>query len=653
MRTFRARRIAVASATLIVMAAVIVGQLLDAGNRKVENVGFAAGIAVPFTILGALVLASLPRHPVGRLMTAAGVTAAVNLVALSWTDWTPLARLAQWTWCPVVGLVFLAILLFPDGRLPSRRWRAVAAAIVVGTTVGTVMLAAAAVDQPRFATAPGARLHLWASWLVYLFRYPAYLAAAGFLGALVSLGARWRRADLETRRQLVCLLPAGIGMLLGLALDVSGLGGAWAVAAVAVPLGMAVAILRHHLYDVDLVVNRTIVWLVMTGLVLLGFVAIVALTGKIFPHHANNATLIASGLVVVAFQPVHRRVQHGVDHLLYGDRDDPYLVIARLAEVLGCTVEPTAVMPLVTGTIAGSLHVPYVAVELEEPDGPVVVAEHGRPVTMTESFDMVSRGERIGRLRVGRRSTGARFSRHECRLLRNIARQAAVAAEATRLNRDLQTSREQLVTAREEERRRLRRDLHDGLGPSLAGMSLQVRAALRSLPGDSRAAQILAAVGADLKSCTAAVRQLVDELRPPVLDRGLEAAIRAECRRFDAGPLAVEYDLRGTLEGLPAAIEVAAFRIVAEALTNASRHSHGSTCRVWIHRNESLTVDVVDDGVGIGTSPPGVGLSSMRERAAELGGSCVIGDAPGGGTSVRLDLPLEPVHRAVHTVGQP
>jgi signal transduction histidine kinase len=310
-------------------------------------------------------------------------------------------------------------------------------------------------------------------------------------------------------------------------------------------------------------------------------------------------------------------------------------------------------MPLVTGTIAGSLQVPYVAVELEECDGPVVVAEHGRAVAMIESFDLVSHGERIGRLRVGRRSTGARFSRHECRLLRDIAHQAAVAAEATRLNRDLQASRERLVTAREEERRRLRRDLHDGLGPSMAGMSLQVRAALRAVPPDSRAAQILEAVCVDLKSCTASVRQLVDELRPPVLDRGLEAAIRAECRRFGAGPLSVECEVRGTLEGMPAAVEVVAFRVVAEALTNAWRHSHATTCRVWIHRNQALDVEVVDDGVGIGASVPGVGLSSMRERAAELGGRCVVGEVPGGGTAVRLELPLEPAHRVLHAVGQP
>ncbi|MFN2496977.1 MAG: histidine kinase, partial [Pseudonocardiaceae bacterium] len=201
------------------------------------------------------------------------------------------------------------------------------------------------------------------------------------------------------------------------------------------------------------------------------------------------------------------------------------------------------VMPLATGTIADSIQVPYVAVALQERDGPVLVAEHGRPLNMTESFDMVSHGKRIGRLLVARRSAGSRLSRHECRLLRNAALQATVAAEATRLNRDLQSSMQRLVTAREEERRRLRRDLHDGLGPSLAGMSMQVRAARKLLPGDCRAAEILDAVAGDLKSCAVEVRQLVDELRPPALDRGLEAALRAECARFDAAGLSVHCEV--------------------------------------------------------------------------------------------------------------
>ncbi len=180
---------------------------------------------------------------------------------------------------------------------------------------------------------------------------------------------------------------------------------------------------------------------------------------------------------------------------------------------------------------------------------------------------------------------------------------------------------------------------------------MQLRAARRLLPGDGRAAEILDALTTDLTSCTGDVRQLVDELRPPVLDRGLDAALRAECRRFDVAGLSVRYEMDGSLDELPAAVEVAAFRIVAEALTNVARHSRATSCRVGVHGDGALRVEVVDDGIGIAPSArAGVGLHSMRERAAELGGDCIIGPAPGRGTSVRLELPLAPAKPSVHSV---
>ena len=644
----------VAAAGIAVFAVVILGQFVGGGNVRGEAIGLVSGIAVPFTVLGLLVLMSTRRHPVGGLMTAAGLAATVSLVGLSWGGFTPLIWLGQWPWWIGIGSIFLAILLFPDGRLPSPRWRPVATLIVTGTAVAAVGFAVAAVDNPELLTNIRP-LHPWAEIVGKITVAAALLTVLGYLGALWSLWTRWRRADAVMRRQLMCLLPACLVLLIGMVLEWYGVDGAWALLVAAVPLGMAVAILRYRLYDVDLVVNRTIVWFLMTALVVVGVTAVVRiLSSALFDVSSGSAQLLSIGLAVVTFQPLHRRVQRGVDHLLYGDRDDPYLVIARLGEVLGRTVDPTAVMPLVTGTIAQSLQVPYVAVELQERDGLVLAAEHGRPLNVTESFDMVSHGERIGRLLVARRSTGSRFSRHECRLLRDAALQAAVAAEATRLNRDLQTSRERLVTAREEERRRLRRDLHDGLGPSLAGMSMQLRAALRLLPDDSRAAEILDALTTDLTSCTVEVRQLVDELRPPALDRGLETALRAECRRFDAAGLSVRYEVAGSLDELPAAVEVATFRILAEALTNVARHSQADTCHVAVHRNGALQVEIVDDGIGISSSAhAGVGLHSMRERAAELGGDCLIGPAPGRGTSVRLELPLGPAQRAAHSVEQP
>jgi two-component system NarL family sensor kinase len=307
------------------------------------------------------------------------------------------------------------------------------------------------------------------------------------------------------------------------------------------------------------------------------------------------------------------------------------------------------VLPLLTSTIGQSLRVPYVAVELPGADGPRRHAEHGQATTTVEAFAMLAHGERVGRLLVAPRSPGGRFSARECQLLEDVALQAGVAAEATRLIRDLQQSRERLIMAREEERRRLRRDLHDGVGPSLAGMAMQVRAAHKLLSGPTKIAGILHSLAEDLQTCTSEVRQLVDELRPPALDAGLSAALRTECARFDGTAVSVRLEVDGDLEGLPAAVEVAVYRIVAEALTNVVRHAGAENCVVRVGRGRSLTVEITDDGVGLGQGDPprrGVGLDSMQARAVELGGECAFTDAVPHGTAIRVRLPLPDVDRS-------
>ncbi|MDW5330078.1 sensor histidine kinase [Plantactinospora sp. KLBMP9567] len=638
-------RVAALVGAAIVVALVVAGQYASARGIWVEQTGEIAVIAVAFTAMGVLVLVGIPGHLVGRLMLAAGGAASVAVLAESWGSWLPLAWLSQWAWWIPYGLIFLALLVFPDGRLPSRRWRPVAVVIITGTVVAALAYATAALDDPySLVSDPEPAPTQRARTLVLVALLAIGVTLLGLIAVLVSLVLRWRRADGETRAQLACLLASAILLLLGLVLEAINLPGAWVIMVVALPIGLAVAVLRYRLYGLDQVINRTIVWLVMSLLVIAAFVGLITLLRDLLmAGSTSNASLVATGLIAVAFEPARGRVQRGVNRLLYGDRDDPYQVMARLGDLLGRTVEPGAVLPLLTDTIARSLRVPHVAVEVEGREGPRVLAAHGTANTPVESFDMVTRGERVGRLLVANRSAASRFTPVERRLLGDLAVHAAVAAEAVRLIHDLQESRERLITAREEERRRLRRDLHDGLGPTLAGMAMQVRAAHKLVAGQPRTGRILDALTADLQTCTAEVRQLVDQLRPPALDRGLAAALRNECARFDSPALAVRLHVEGNLQGLPAAIEVAAYRIVAEALNNVTRHSQASTCRVNVHRDRALTVEIVDDGVGLGPRRPGgVGLDSMRERATELGGDFDITPASPHGTSIRVRLPFQP-----------
>jgi two-component system NarL family sensor kinase len=620
-------------------ALILAGQLAGAGAGTGGDVVQTAPLAALYALAGMLVLAGEPGHPVGRLLLAAGASAGVAAAGLSWSSWAPAGWLGQWTWWPPLGLVTLALLVFPDGRLPSRRWRPVVVAVAVATAGTAVALAVAAVDHPRslltsvIEFTPRAQL-----WIRIGFGF-GVVGLAGLVAAVISLWPRWRRADAITRRQLACLLPAAVLLPVAVALELASLSGAWLLSALAVPVGMTVAVLRYRLYGLDRVINRGVVWLLMSVLVVAGFLVLVELLREaVTGGSASVASLVATGVIVLTFDPVRRRVQRGVDRLVYGERDDPYRVITRLGDLLSRTAEPYALLPRVVGTVAGSLQVPYVSIE--QGDGRLL-AEYGTPVGEVEAFDLVSRDEVLGRLLVAPRTAGGRFGRAERRLLADVALQAAVAVESTRLVRDLRDSRERLVLAREEERRRLRRDLHDGVGPALSGMAMQVRAARKLVAGQAQADTLLDTLADDLNGCVTEVRRLVDRLRPPILDSGLAAALHIECRRFVNAPPTVQLELIGDLEGLPAAVEVAAYRIVGEALTNVARHSGARICVVTVSRQRSLVLEVVDDGVGIRTpAGAGVGLSSMRERAAELGGDCLIGPADPRGTAVRVRLPI-------------
>ncbi|MDQ3375300.1 MAG: sensor histidine kinase [Actinomycetota bacterium] len=263
----------------------------------------------------------------------------------------------------------------------------------------------------------------------------------------------------------------------------------------------------------------------------------------------------------------------------------------------------------------------------------------------------------MGRLVLGRRAGEAEFGPLDRRLLDDLTRQIGVAVHAARLaeeaihlSADLQRSRERLVMAREEERRRLRRDLHDGLGPQLASLSMKAEAARDLLPeGPARSDALLEDITAQTQEAVTDVRRLVYGLLPPALDDlGLSGALKAQAAHGDHGGLRVSVETPDgeALPPLPAAVEVTAYRIAQEAVTNAARHAGARNCTVTLapaERAGVLRLEVVDDGRGIPEDrSAGVGLSSMRERAGELGGSCAVEALPSGGTRVAAALPLAP-----------
>jgi signal transduction histidine kinase len=411
------------------------------------------------------------------------------------------------------------------------------------------------------------------------------------------------------------------------------------------PLSVGIAILRYRLWDIDVLLNRTLVYGTLTVCVVALYVLVVGSLGVLLQNQGNFViSLLATGLIAVLFQPLRARLQRAVNRLMYGERDDPYAVLSRLGKRLEITLAPEAVLPTIVETVAQALKVPYAAIALSQGDTFTIVAAWGLPQDELFVLPLVYQSERIGRLLLTPRVPDEAFTAADHRLLEQIAYQAGVAAHAVRLTADLQRSRERLVSAREEERRRLRRDLHDELGPTLASLTLRLDAARNLLKHDTDAAdKLLSELKFHMQATVADIRRLVYDLRPPALDElGLLSALREQAMHYSQfNGLHISLEAPERLPELSAAVEVAAYRIALEALTNVARHAQAHTCHIRLSCANGLDLEIVDDGLGLPKGHrTGVGMSSMRERAAELGGFCVIEARATAGTRVWTHLPL-------------
>jgi signal transduction histidine kinase len=420
---------------------------------------------------------------------------------------------------------------------------------------------------------------------------------------------------------------------------------AWFLALSIIPISMTIAITRYHLWDIDLVINRTLLVGALTVSIIGLYVLIVGAVGMLFQTQGNwLIALAATGLVAVLFQPLRERLQRGVNQLVYGQRDEPFEVLAHLGQQLEGTLSPELVYPTIVETVAQTLKLPYAEIAVPEDAEFKTVESYGRPGGDLVIYPLTHQGEVVGQLRVARRTSNEDFTAADDRLLRSIAQQAGTAVHAVHLTTALQESRHNLVTAREEERRRLRRDLHDGLGPQLASQTLGLDAALKLMDRDPQAAkELLQALSSQNQDAVKDIRQLVYGLRPPALDElGLIEALRESTLPYEQQGLKIDFDVPQSLPDLPAAVEVAAYRIIQEGLTNVARHARAEICRVHLAVEDSLLeIEIKDDGRGLPPdNQPGVGLLSMRERAAELNGRCLVESPAGGGTRVFVQLPL-------------
>jgi two-component system NarL family sensor kinase len=614
--------------------------LLGAGGLAVAAVSGVLGdlswpdlaIALSYPAV-ALLVAHVPEARRWSALTlVSAVFSGANVAATSWADRVYRAHLGPaagagwaawaegWTW--VVSIAgFAAIAIFPDGRLPSRRWRAAPALLVAACAVIVVGNAV----RPRITEYGIVSPFPWHRSIQA--GVPVALAAvAGLLGCLGAGVAKLRRAGPDRRRQIGWYI-FGYGVtavILVLAVATSLPAPVLAVAPVAVAAGAGIGILRYRLYDLDLVVNRTLVWAALTALSVALYAVCVGFGDRLFASATTLGSLLATGVVAVAFQPLRLRVQRTVNQLIYGYRDQPDVVLREIARTLDPAADADAVLAAAARTLGRSLRLPDVALEIDggpQFRGRYSAGQHGASQHGLAEAAAAQYGGTAVRILVAPRR-GTVVSGRDRRLLADLAPSIAVVAESHRLSRVLDTARLRAIATLAEEQRRMRRDLHDGLGPVLAGVRMTISSARRLAgPASAEADQMLADAHGDVQAAMEEVRRLAHDLRPPALDElGLAAALRDRATRILAVGCALDFAASGLDGPLPAAVEVAAYRIAAEAVHNVARHAGATRCSVRLRGSgDELLVEVTDDaGTVVRARLPVAALpGDMDERHGE------------------------------------
>ncbi|GGI03558.1 sensor histidine kinase [Egicoccus halophilus] len=638
--------LAVTSAVLALALVVWLPDLGDGGMGRLAVGAVVSGLS-GLALTGTVLLRRRPGHPMGRLLVAGGLVGTAVYVLMGYaaaTATTPalpqpdvVLWATNWAWVPAQVLAVSLLLRFPDGTLPGPRWRwgerlawSWGATTVVVTAALPGPLGASPLehlDNPYGVAALAGHLEALLG--------PLFVCSPLLMGMVAAAGVvRWRRADGEGRQQLRWVLAALV--TIALAAPFAALGGvpelAEAFAFLVLPAAIAVAVLRHRLWDLGLVVRRGLVYgLATVALTALYLAVSVAVDARVSP-------LLAAGLVAAVAVPVRTLAQRVVERVLYGDRGDPDAVVRRLAGQLHDPPRP--LLEVVTTQLARSLRLPYVAIE--HLDGSLA-ASAGNPTRVASRLPLSAEGRVLGHLVAHERALGEGLGPRDRRLLAEVAGHVGIALYSTRLAAELRRSAERVLAVRDEERARLQRDLHDGLGPTLGAIGLQVEAA-RNLVGRPEALdrldRILTDVGAATEATVQEVRRLLHDLAPiPLEAQGFEAATTAAARAAARG-LALDVVIDTGGRQLPPAVEVAAHRIVVEAVHNAARHAQATRCRVAVSlAQDVLVVTVRDDGRGLGDVPAGVGIAAMRGRASDLGGTFSVATAEGGGTRVEARLP--------------
>jgi signal transduction histidine kinase len=610
-----------------------------------------ATIGVAFAVIGGCVAWARPRNPIGWLLILEGwcggaltaIGEPYGVLALRGHD-LPLAAWVAWAggWSWSVAFLLgptVVLTLWPSGRAPGRlRLLVILAAIATGAETVLAALSGQAMGPP--VRALGHPLMWRPVQAIALAALPLILSCV-IVCLVVAVRRLWRAGSPE-REQLgwylvITVASFACSVWLSPVLDT--------VAQPLLILTLGWALLWYGLVDLRLALRRALVYGVLTACVAVIYAVVTGVLSAHVPASPLPA-LAAAAVVAVGLIPFRDMLQRGAERLVYGDRRDPALAVARVGEGLTRVGD---LMPAVAEAVAGALRSPYVAIE--DTRGKVL-AVRGDPVAggVAHSELLDHQGVPQGRLIIVARTRGEPLDRTDLRVARALAPHVALAVRAAALTAELDRSRGQVIAASQAERERLRRDLHDGMGPALSGLALGLEAAQPLVGTDPAAAsQILSRTRAEADRAVTEIRRIIDDLRPDALDQaGLAGALHAYCQLISArGPLTVDvtaqdFEDHGAALRIDPRIEAAAYRITQEAITNVVRHSGASTCTVGLTFNGAVGIEIRDNGHGIpAPQADGVGLTSIRQRAESCGGTLSI-DTSATGTCLTIRLPPEP-----------
>jgi signal transduction histidine kinase len=627
----------------------------------------AVNIAVP--VIGILLASRRPENPIGWLFLLAGIGLGLGnfgeiygahlLLADTASTWGRLlAWVSSWIWPIPTGMLPFLFLLFPTGHLVSRRWRPVAWIAGVDLAVlvaGLIVYVTAHWAEPFEAITE----ELPAVLLV-----PLLVLVAVFLASFASVVVRYRRSLGDERLQLKWFVTAAalvaLSFVLAIPSDVPAIFFLSTLALLLLYASIAIAVLMYRLYEIDVVISKALVYGTLAVFITVVYVGLVVGVGAAVGQDRSPwLSALAAAIVAVAFQPVRQWARRLANRVVYGRRATPYEVLSDFSERIAGAYLSEDVLPRMAQIVAAGTGAARATVwlrvgnELEArassngmPSEPVLsVAGEALPMMPDgdSAFPVEHQGSLLGAISV-RMPPGEPLSSAQERLIGDVASQAGLVLSNARLIEELRASRQRLVTAQDQERRKLERNIHDGAQQQLVALSVKQRLVENLIERNPvLAREMLSQIQADTTDALETLRDLARGIYPPLLaDQGLAAALSAQGRK---SPFPVRVDADG-VGRYPQEVEAAVYFCALEALQNVAKYAAAQSSTVRLRAGDhELTFEVTDDGRGFDPADgrKGTGLQNMADRLAALGGSLDVRSVPGRGTTVAGRMPAEPL----------